>query len=446
MSTLLNRFFRLRPGEYRLVIIMGLLLFANSLALEISDVVAISGFLENVGVPELLIVYIVDMLLIIFTAGLQSLIVDRFHRVNLLRWMSIAIAFAYLGLRLLFVIGSPGWLNYSLLYLLSDQQWLFFPLIFWVLANDAFDMSQAKRLFPLIASGGFIGQIVGLLIAGAAPAVMNSINVSSVELLVFSSAIYIGAFFVVVFGLKNLKVRDSTTHEHVPVRETLLEGWGFVREVPSFRYLMISAFTVATVLVILEYHFLSVSDAVFTGTSFQTFYSFYRLAGTLGAFVIQTFITGRILQRVNLKDSFFILPTIVGLASAVMMILPGIGSATVGFIAARLGKQTIDESSNKSLLALVPEERRGRVSFFMDSYLFASGVIFGCIVTGIIVVIGNLIGSTSYFYIYLAVAVIASLIALWAIFKMRGVYDTSLFNWRLKRRQRGSKVLDKLDF
>ena len=446
MLTFVGRVFRLRPGEYRIVIIMGLLLFTNSLALEISDVVAISGFLENVGVPELLIVYIVDMLLIIFTAGLQSLVVDRFQRVNLMRWMCIAIAFAYLGLRLLFVIGSPSWLNYSLLYLLSDQQWLFFPLIFWVLANDAFDMSQAKRLFPLIASGGFIGQIVGLLIAGAAPALMSSVNVSSVELLVFSSAIYIFAFFIVVIGLRRLKVRATSSHEHVPVRETLLEGWGFVREVPSFRYLMISAFTVAIVLVILEYHFLSISDAVFKGTSFQTFYSFYRIVGTLGAFFIQTFITGRILQRVNLKDSFFILPTIVGLASAVMIILPGIGSATVGFIAARLGKQTIDESSNKSLLALVPEERRGRVSFFMDSYLFASGVIVGCILTGIIVFIGTQLGSANYFYFYLGVALIASLIAVWAIYKMRGVYDTSLFNWRLKRRQRGSKVLDKLDF
>ena len=92
MFNSVGRFFRLRPGEYRLVSVMGLLLFTNSLALEISDVVAISGFLQNVGVPELLIVYIVDMLLIILTAGLQSLIVDRFQRVSLLRWMSIAIA------------------------------------------------------------------------------------------------------------------------------------------------------------------------------------------------------------------------------------------------------------------------------------------------------------------------------------------------------------------
>ncbi len=445
MVNMVGRLFRLRPGEVRLVLVMSLLLFANSVAIEISDVVAISGFLENVGVPELLIVYIVDMLLIIFTAGLQSLIVDRFQRVSLMRWLSLAIATAYVLLRLLFVLGSPDWLNYSLLYLLSDQQWVFFPLIFWVLANDAFDMSQAKRLFPLIASGGFIGQIVGLVIAGAVPAAMSSVNISSVELLVFIAVIYILTFFVVVFGLRGLKVR-ATSHEHTPVRETLTEGWGFVREVPSFRYLMLAAFAIAMVLVILEFHFLTVADATFVGGGFQTFYSAYRIVTTIGAFLIQTFITSRILQRVNLKDSFLILPSIASIASAVMLFVPGIFSVTLAFIGIRLGKQTIDESVNKSLLALVPEERRGRVSFFMDSYLYAGGVIVGCIITGIIVLIGSITHSDLYPYVYLGVALIASLVAIWAILKMRGVYETSLFNWRLKRRQRGSKVIDKLNF
>ena len=424
---------------------MGLLLFANSLALEISDVVAVSGFLQNVGVSELLIVYIVDMLLIILTAGLQSLIVDRFQRVTLLRWMSIVIAIAYMLLRLLFIVGSPDWLNYSLLYLLSDQQWLFFPLIFWVLANDTFDMSQGKRLFPLIAAGGFIGQIVGLAIAGLVPALLSSIHISSVELLVFNALIYIGTFFIVVFGLRSLKVR-ATTHEHTPVRETLLEGWGFVREVPSFRFLMLSVFAGAMVIVILEFHFLVISDATFTGSGFQTFYSLYRIVGTVGAFLIQSFVTGRLLQRITLKNSFLVLPSVLAGASAFMFAFPGIGSATVGFLSARLAKQTLNETANKSLLALVPEERRGRVSFFMDSYLFASGIILGCTITGIIVFIGTLTGSITYSYAYLAAAFIAALVAIWAILRMRLVYDASLFNWRLKRRQRGSKVVDKLNF
>jgi hypothetical protein len=445
MLNSVGRFFRLRPGEYRLVLVMGLLLFANSLALEISDVVAISGFLENVGVPELLIVYIIDMLLIILTAGLQSLIVDRFHRTLLLRAMAIIIAVAYLLIRVLFIIGSPDWLNYSLLYLLSDQQWLFFPLIFWVLANDTFDMSQGKRLFPLISGVGFIGQIVGLVIAGAMPAVLSSANISSVELLVFNAGIYVLTFFVTLFGLRGIKVR-ATSHEHSPVRETLLEGWGFVREVPSFRFLMLAAFACAMVILILEYHFLVVSDASFTGASFQTFYSLYRIVGTVAAFLMQSFITGRVLERITLKNSFLVMPSVYAAASALMLGLPGIATATIGFVWARLAKQTINETASKSLLALVPEERRGRVSFFIDSYLYASGVIAGCVITGIIVLVGKLTGFTGYFYAYLGVAVLASLVAVWAILQMRKVYDISLFNWRLKRRQRGSKVVDKLNF
>ena len=45
-----------------------------------------------------------------------------------------------------------------------------------------------------------------------------------------------------------------------------------------------------------------------------------------------------------------------------------------------------------------------------------------------------------------AVGLAAALFAIWAIFRMRAVYYTSLLNWRLKRRQRGGSVLDRLDF
>jgi hypothetical protein len=284
-----------------------------------------------------------------------------------------------------------------------------------------------------------------LAIAGAVPALLASINLTSVELLVFNSLIYILTFFIILFGLRNLKVR-TTSHEHTPVRETLLEGWGFVREVPSFRYLMLSAFAGAIVIVILEFHFLVITDATFKGSSFATFYSLFRIAGTIAAFALQTFITGRIIERVTLKNSFLALPVTLAGASALVLGLPGLISSTVSFFSARLAKQTLNETANKSLLALVPEERRGRVSFFMDSYLFASGIIVGCAITGIIVLIGTATGSQNYDVFYLGVALIAAIVAIWAIFKMRVVYDSSLFNWRLKRRQRGSNVVDRLNF
>jgi hypothetical protein len=125
-----------------------------------------------------------------------------------------------------------------------------------------------------------------------------------------------------------------------------------------------------------------------------------------------------------------------------MIALPGLISSTGGLVLQRLTSSTIDESAKKSLQALVPEERRGRVSMFMDSYLPSTGTILGAALTGIIVVTGMRLGLANYFYIYLTVGLLGTLFAIWAIFKMRAVYDVSLLNWRLKRRRRASSVLD----
>ena len=100
----------------------------------------------------MLIVWIIDWLLIIAATAGQSLIIDRFNRARLLGWVCLVFAGAYILLRLLFFFDVPEWINYSLLYFLTDQQWLFFPVFFWVLANDIYDPAQAKRLFPLISS------------------------------------------------------------------------------------------------------------------------------------------------------------------------------------------------------------------------------------------------------------------------------------------------------
>ena len=72
--------FRVRPEEQKIFIILGLVFFCNSVATQIASVAAVSGFLEDNGVNQIPIVWIVDMLIILLTAGLQSLVVDKFER------------------------------------------------------------------------------------------------------------------------------------------------------------------------------------------------------------------------------------------------------------------------------------------------------------------------------------------------------------------------------
>jgi AAA family ATP:ADP antiporter len=199
-----------------------------------------------------------------------------------------------------------------------------------------------------------------------------------------------------------------------------------------------------------EFHFLAIisTDTSFSSaSSFQTFYSLYNLGVTLMAIAIQTMLTGRLLNRIGLKNVFVIFPAILLAGISWILVFPtNLISVISGLAVPRLSRSTIDEPARKSFQALVPAERRGRVSMFMDSYLFAVGAIVGSLILGIVILLKSQLGSLHEYDIYLGIAAIATVITLWFAIQMRGAYDASLLNWRLKRRQRASGVLDKLDF
>ncbi|MCB0209868.1 MAG: hypothetical protein KDJ52_11080 [Anaerolineae bacterium] len=447
----LDRLFRLYPTERGLVLTLGFLLLSNSLALNLSDVVAISGFLSDVGPNGFLVVWSINMLLIVLTTGVQSLVVDRFNRIRVMQMMCLFLMLAYITLPFMFAGNLlPDWFNYSTLYLLAEQQGLFFPIVFWVLANDMFNAAQARRLFPIISSWAFAGQILGLSLAGSFPFLPNYINVTSRELLFFNAVLFLLAYILLTRRLYKVKIRE-TQYKRETIRETLTEGWGFVREVPSFRYLMFSMLAIYLALTILDYHFLVESDRtplLNEAGNFQTFYASFHLVLTLAAVAIQGLLTSRIITKMALKNTFFILPSMLLASAVAVLAIPGLISAALGLGVPYLTKDSIDESAQKSLQALVPEERRGRVSLFMDSYLYAFGTILGCLVTGVALIIGYQWPYINNSYFYLPLAVLSAICAIVAVFKMRAAYETSLLNWRLKRRSRrasATSVFELLD-
>jgi ATP:ADP antiporter, AAA family len=438
-------FFRVRPNEMRLVLIMGCIIFFHSLALQTANIVSISGFLSEVSVNDILPIWILEMVLIIGSTALQSLIIDRFPRVRLLRWMSLTFVGLYVLLAVMFAAGLPGWLNYSLLMLFVDQQLYFFPAIFWVLASDMLDMSQAKRLLPIIATFGIIGEIAGLGISAISPSIVNALRLDSSVLIYLIIAAYLCPF-ALSFALSKERIRQ-TLQQPASIRESLSEGWNFVKDVPSFRYLMLSMLVIAVVMTIIEYHFLASTEQVYSQMdNFQTFYSVIFLAQTLVAIGLQAFVTSRLINQFGLKNTFIIMPICAMFCIGWALGFPGITSGAGAYLVAKLSLNSIDDIARKTLQSLVPEERRGRVSIFMDSYLFATGVIISAILIGVILLIQPMLTDIPPNVIYLTIGGILSALGLWWILKMRTVYDTSLFNWRLKRRQRTAGVIDKLNF
>ncbi len=443
MNKTRKRFLNLRPGEPRLVFILGFLLLGNSLAMQVSGIVAVSGFLDSGGVNGFLLIYLVDAVLLFLLSSLLSLVIDKFNRIKLMGWVTLAYALIFILLRIMFLFNLPDALNYSLMYIVSDTQFFSFPLIFWVMANDAFKVSQTKRLFPLISAMSFIGILLGIGVAYASPTLFANLGIKSEEILILNALIYLIGYILLITGTGNVKLRE-TVHRSQTIKETLTEGWHFVKDVPAYRYLMFIILAMALSYTIVEFRFFMVTDNTFTNqAAYQTFYSLFRLGVTVAAFLLQTFLTSRIIKSIQLKNAFMILPVTIFTSVIGLLISPLLAVGVGAMSLVRLVRISIDETTNKSFQAFVPEERRGRVSTFMDSYMPTLGIILACVLVGGIVLIENLIGQNLHL-VYLGLAAGFSGAAIWAALQIRKVYDASLLNWRMKRRQRGSSVLDKL--
>jgi hypothetical protein len=437
-----KQWFPLRTGESGLVFSLGFILFANYAAMGITKVVAVSGFLSEVRDHYILLVWAVDMLLLILATGAQSLIVDRFDRIKLMAGVLIIFAALYAVLPLTFLSKSfPPSMSYTLIYLLNDQQWRFFPVVFWILVNDIYDPATGRRVMPVIANFAFVGTIVGLGIA----AVDARLGFGTVKLLLLNASIFFAAFIVAQFRLRKVNLAPPA-YTQVSMKETLTEGWSFIKTVPAFAYLALGMLAAGCVMTILLYD--AISDAKLDlGQGFQSFYAQYNLMIAIASIFVQSF-SSRIIERLTLKRSFLIQPFIMLGASIANFIVPGFMSSSTSQGAARVTYDTVDLSSRKAFQAMVPNEKRGRVSMFIDSYLPSIGTIIGSMITFVIIASGLKFGipRDRYSLIYIGVGILIAIVAVFAAFRVRATYEQSMLSWQLKRRTRGASLLDKLDF
>ena len=424
-----------KPGERWLVFVLGFSLLANALAMQVSGIVAVSGFLSTDNVNQILIVLFVDYALIVFIGSIQSVIIDKFDRVSLIQWITLIFALTFVVLRVLFMLNAPNWLNYSLMYIVSEQQFVIFPLILWVLANDIFKISQAKRLFPLISGWNFAGKLLGIGIAAFSPTLFSRLGIKPEEILLLNVIVYLLSFMILFAGLKNVRIR-KTVEKTESLKTALSQGWDFVKNVPAFKYLMMALVALAVADTIIEFRFLVITDRVFdTQATYQTFFSLYRLGTTLVALALQTFVTGYLIKQMQIKNTFYFFPIVAVVAAIGMILVPGVGVAIGAMALVKLVRDTIHESGRASLLGFVPEERRGRVSTLIETYFPSFGTMLGCVLAGLVVLSG-LYAKNDISLLYLLIAVLAGLFAFISIVRMVQAYDGSMLNWRLKRRQR----------
>lgn len=442
----------IKREERPLVLSLLVILAINSLVYELSDVVATSGFVSRAGPDRIPILWALDAIVIVLAAAWYASVVDRLPRTQIVGWIFGIFAVLYLIIQLMFTYGQAQleWVSYLLLYILNDQQLIIFPLAFWSLANDVYTVSASKRLFPVIGAGYTVGSILGNLLAGGSAFILAERNLRATQLLsVGAILLLVGAGVMwLTFRGREVRARQSASGTG-DLRETLKVGADFFGSVSSFRYLAIAVFLGGLALVTIEYHFLYTFNKATTSDAFefQKYYSLYNVLFIVAMLLAQWLIAGRILGRVNLKNAFVVFPATLAIVAGGTLAAPGIVAGLGGRFVMRLVERVWEEPSRKALQNLIPDERRGRVSTFLDSYFYAMATLATCIILGALffATARGWLAETLAISIYLALALAAGLGALATVLVMRSVYDKDLLNWRLSRSRRKS-ALDGIEF
>ena len=439
----------LKPEELKLAFSLWVLIAINTFVLELADVVATAGFIGNLGVDRIPWLWIVTTIITIFAAGFYLVFIDRFPRLQLVIWLLTGLAILYLLLEFLFAFNAPIWLTYPSLYLLADQQFMILPLAFWALASDVFAVTESKRVFPFIASGAVIGGLLGNGVAALVTYLAEKYTFGLTQIFIAIAIVLIGSalYLRIMFNKVTIKTRQSR-EEHASLSETLKIGLDYFNNVPIFKAVGFLMFLAGLVLTLLEFNFLSVIDSSVTSDlEFQRFLGYYKAVQTSGLLIFQWLITSRVLSKIHLKEAFSVFPVSLVVASGVALYLPSLfGAASARFIA-RTVYSAWDDPARKALQGLVPDEKRGRIAAFMDSYFITTATVVGCILLVILLALASngFLAKESVITIYLAVAIVASLLGILVFVYLRKVYDTSMLNYRLARSKRKS-MLDGIEF
>jgi AAA family ATP:ADP antiporter len=246
----------------------------------------------------------------------------------------------------------------------------------WTVANHVFNVRQAKRLFPLMSSGGILGSAIGGLISATAVKLIGTDNLVLFLIPLLFACVGIAQILARRYALSE-RPRREELHE-VEAGKRVANLW---KTMTSSRYLqLISLLIVLSLIVTL------IIDNQFKFIVQQTFHSkdeFTRFFGSFTAYLscfallIQIFVGSRAMEKYGVRTMLLLLPVALLAGTAVLLVFP---LALWAVVALKGGDHVLRYSVDKATVELlylpVPLSVKAEVKSFIDMVLsrFADGL------------------------------------------------------------------------
>lgn len=398
----------------------------------ITEVVAASRFVSQLGATALVIIYPVGSLCLLVVALLQITWIDRIPRDKAFTRVTYFYAFAFVVALALIANERTTVLGTGLVWLVADQLNFLLPLIVWAVVGDLFNAGEGRKVYPWLTSWQYGGQLLGLAIPALAPIIFVPLGIPLPALLIVCP---IGILILGIALPRALRGRAfSRGHgRDEGLVESLSSAWQFVGGVRVFRAMFTTSVLVFIAGMTLEATYISSAERILADNAkLQMLYGATLVVVFAICWALQQFVTTKLLERFDIPGSLIVLPLLAAIAAAGLLLGVGASVLPVMFIAMVVWwvpRWSLDDVARRAALAVVPDEKRARVSFLVDLVPFASGLL----VAGVFTAIGQVVDAP---FLAPAVALPVALLAVVPARRMKREWQDALLDPRLRRRKR----------
>jgi AAA family ATP:ADP antiporter len=255
---------------------------------------------------------------------------------------------------------------------------------FWQFANDLYTEGQGRRLFPLIGVGASLGAWIG---AAAVPQLIRQAGFSTYALLILGAVVF-GVAVLMTIAANRLVTRESDPLAK-QVEEVPLGKEGGFQLVLKDRYLFwIAVLTILLNVVNTTGGFLldSLVDAdsiarFGTDPAVQearksantVFYGSFNATVNLVGFLIQLFVTSRVMRYLGVRGALFILPVLALVNYSIIAVAPILALVRVGKILENSTDYSIQNTIRPTLFLATSREAKYKAKAAIDTFFTRLG-------------------------------------------------------------------------
>jgi ATP/ADP translocase/HEAT repeat protein len=419
LKKLLNIFYDIREGEWKSAGIMFALHFLLMVILYFLKPARDSLFLVETGPDQLPLVYIILALVSLPVTYFVSDILSKYNIRSVIVGSLGFLALNLLVIRWLFYFDTP--IVYMFFYIWVGIFGILVISLYWILANNLFNVGQSKRLFSFLTLSAILGSIAG---SEASSQIVSTTAIATQDLLYICVGLIVLAMGMMWF----LPESEPSSPENEKLdQKKSFSGLEVARSVFKSKYqIIIAGIIVLTTLstTFTDYQFKVLSHAAYPLTEDLTAFMGTFYAGiSLGSFLIQVLFSSGIIKKFGLTGAVLTRPAGMFLGAILMAIEPVLASVIILNGVDGSTRYSIDKTGRELLFLPLSQNVKERTKVFIDLFLdrFARGV------AGLILMVSLLlVANTVLLVTYLLLATIVAWI--WLGYRAKKEYVNTFRN------------------